>query len=237
MPNYDTPGVTYDSGLIYADATPLPFTLKKNMAKVKFSLVNLSDNDVILKCVNLKTALTGNANFPNLPVGLPALGTLITTAQTKLTAADNAAAAAKLATADKDTAIAALIAAAMQDVGYVDLTANGSESMILSAGLPVRAARVPQTVPAQVVNFSVTAGDNAGELDAHWDGMDNAKSFEVQISADPFTEATWKTADTVTNSKVALTGLTSGAKIWVRVRAINSKGKGPWSDPATKIVP
>ena len=40
-----------------------------------------------------------------------------------------------------------------------------------------------------------------------------------------------------TNSKTTLTGYVSGSKLWVRVRAINSKGKGPWSDPAVKVVP
>ena len=237
MAYYDTPGLTYDSGALYDDLTPLPATRKKKMAKVKFSLSGVPDSDAIQTCSELKTALTGNANFATPPVTLTAFGTLITTAQAKLTASDNALAASKQATADKDNAIATLAAAANQLAAYVDLTANGDESKILSAGLSVRAARAPQTVPEQVQNLSVTAGDNAGSLDVHWDGMDNAKSFEVQISADPFTDATWKPADTVTNSKSALTGLTSGGKIWVRVRAINSKGKGAWSDVAVKVVP
>jgi hypothetical protein len=119
----------------------------------------------------------------------------------------------------------------------VDLTAAGDESKILSAGLSVRAARAPQAVPAPVQNLSLTAGDNAGSLDAHWDPPGNAKSYEVQTSPDPFTDASWVTRDTLTNSKTTLTGFTSGAKIWVRVRAINSAGKGAWSDVATKIVP
>ncbi|MEI7534339.1 MAG: fibronectin type III domain-containing protein [Verrucomicrobiae bacterium] len=86
-------------------------------------------------------------------------------------------------------------------------------------------------------NLSLTAGDNAGELDAQWDPPGNAKSYEVQTSVDPFSDATWKTTETVTNSKVALLGLPSAAKIWVRVRGINSAGKGAWSDPAVKVVP
>ena len=237
MPNYDTPGLSYDSGAFYDDVAPLPSTFNKKMAKVTFSLKAVPDPGVIQECTNLKTALTGNANFPTLPVSLATFGTKITSAQAKLTASDNAAALSKQATADKDTEIAALIAMAMQLVGYVDLTANGDESKILSAGLSVRSARVPQSVPVQVQNLALTTGDNTGEIDAQWDGISNAKSFEVQTSPDPFTDASWRTADTVTNSKVALTGLTSGAKIWVRVRDVNSKGKGPWSDPSVKVVP
>jgi len=107
----------------------------------------------------------------------------------------------------------------------------------LSASLSVRAARVPQTVPGQVMNLSLTSSDNAGALDAHWDSLSGAKSFEVQTSPDPFTTTSWVGADTLTNSKVTLSGYVSGSKLWVRVRAINSKGKGAWSDVAVKVVP
>ena len=131
-------------------------------------------------CNNLKTALTGNANFTTPVPSLAALGTAITTAQTKLTAADNAAQTSKQATADKDTAIAALSALATQLAAYVDFTANGDESKILSAGLSVRAAKSPASTPGQVANLSLTAGDNAGSLDAHWDPLSGVKSFEVQ---------------------------------------------------------
>jgi len=41
----------------------------------------------------------------------------------------------------------------------------------------------------------------------------------------------------VTKSKTAVTELTSGARMWARVRAVNAAGQGAWSDVATKIVP
>ncbi|MEO7298583.1 MAG: fibronectin type III domain-containing protein [Verrucomicrobiota bacterium] len=235
MKFYDTPGQTYDSGILYDDVSPL--AQPKIMAKVKFTFKGISDEDTLQACNNLKTALTGNANFPTPPVSLATFGTKITSALAKLTAANNAAAASKQATADKDTEFDALKAMGMQNIGYVDLTANGSESMILSAGLPVRAAKSPQTIPGQVQNLSLTAGDNEGSLDVHWDHLANAKSYEVQSSPDPFTTSSFVTRDTVTKSATTLTGFTSGARIWVRVRAINSAGKGPWSDPSVKTVP
>ena len=234
---YDTPGLTYDSGVVYDDVTLPPTTKRKVMAKVKFSLNQVSDVDTLQTCSDLQTALTGNANFTTPVPPLATFGTAITMAQAALTASNNAAAASKQATADKDAAMATLAALAMQLVAYVDLTAAGDESKILSAGLDVRAAKTPQTVPGQVQNLSLTAGDNAGSLDAHWDFLANGKSYEVQTSADPFTNTSFVTADTVTKSSTTLTGLTSGAKMWVRVRGINSAGKGAWSDPSVKVVP
>jgi hypothetical protein len=237
MPFYDAPSVTYDSGLFYDDIISPPQPKKKIMAKVKFTLKNTPDADVIQTCNNMKTALTGNANFATPSPSLATFGTAITTAQTALTASDNAAQTSKQATATKDAAIAALVTLANQLAAYVDITAAGDETKILSAGLSVRSAKAPQTVPNQVMNLSLTSGDNAGALDVHWDSLDNGKSYEVQTSPDPFTPTSFVTADTVTKSSTTLTGLTSGNRVWVRVRAINSAGKGAWSDPAVKVVP
>lgn len=127
------------------------------MNKVKFSLKDLPDAEVIQVCTNLKTSLSGNASFP--------------------------------------------------------------------------------TRTLTIFGDVLTAGDNEGSLHVHWDPLDNGKSYEVQASADPFTPTSFTTHDTVTKSSTALTSLTSGSRTWVRVRAINSAGKGAWSDPAVKVVP
>ncbi|MFN0074841.1 MAG: hypothetical protein ACKVY0_00020 [Prosthecobacter sp.] len=47
----------------------------------------------------------------------------------------------------------------------------------------------------------------------------------------------YETKDTTTASSTTISGLSSGTRIWVRVRGLGANGPGPWSDPATKIVP
>jgi len=236
MANYDAPALMYDSGVLYDEANP-PQSVKKRMAKTKLNLKGLSDVQVIQQCTNIKTAMTGNANFATPTPSLTAFGTLITTAQTDLTASDNAATASKQATATKDTAIAALLAAAAQLATYVELTANGDETKIMSAGMQVRASSSAATTPNQVMNLSITSGDSAGELDLQWDPIPGAKSYEVQLSPDPVTATSWSGQPSPTKSKTAIFGLTSGARMWARVRAVNPAGQGAWSDVATKIVP
>jgi phage host-nuclease inhibitor protein Gam len=88
-----------------------------------------------------------------------------------------------------------------------------------------------------VINLSVTQGDNNGALDQHWDPDPTAKSYELQTSTDPMTDSSFTHRDTVTKSSCTTTGLTSGTRIWSRVRAVNPAGKGPWSEPVSKIVP
>ena len=67
--------------------------------------------------------------------------------------------------------------------------------------------------------------------------MRGAASYEVQVSADPFTTATWRGVAPSSKVRTVIDGLTSGAKMWVRVRGIGSGDPGPWCDPGTMIVP
>lgn len=207
------------------------------MAKVKLSLSGMADADILQLATNIKTAMTGNAAFTTPVPTLTALGTLITTAQSGVTAALAGQVTAKALTATKDTAIAALKTGMTQLATYVELTAAGNEATVLSSGMNVQAAKSPAGVPAQVVDLSITSGDNNGELDLQWDPVSGAKSYEVQLSPDPMTSTSFVSQPSVTKSKSVITGLTSGSKMWARVRAVASAGQGAWSDPAVKIVP
>lgn len=238
MAEYDSsPPVFYDSGLTYADPAVLP-NLKNKMATIKMNFRGLPDLGIIQQCLNIKTALTGNASFTTPTPTLVAFGTLITTAQTKLTAADAAQQAAKLATADKDAAIAALLAGVKQLADYVSMTAAGDGVKIQSAGFSIKAASTPSGVPGMVQNLALTSGDNAGEIDAQWDPIKGVKiSYDLQWSPYPATEATWKDLPGTTKSKGVLTGFTSGTQVLIRVRAKGTGGTGAWSQVASKFAP
>jgi hypothetical protein len=187
----------------------------------------------------IKTAMTSNASFTTPNPSLTSIGTLITTATTKIAAQKAAAQAALQATNDRDAAIAALNAALTLLAAYVENTSGGDAVKIQSAGMSVKAASAHIGALDQAQNLAVTAGDNDGELDATWDPVRGAKSYQVQVSADPITGTSWRDVSPVSGSGKTLTGLTSGARTWVRVRAIAPKeaNNGAWSDPAVKMVP
>ena len=85
------------------------------MAKVKLGLSRLGPDDLVALANTIKTAMTGNANFTTPNPSLASLTTLITTAQTKIGAYNNAKAAADTALSDRDTALVALRAALTQE--------------------------------------------------------------------------------------------------------------------------
>ena len=58
-----------------------------------------------------------------------------------------------------------------------------------------------------------------GTLDGHCDPVAFASSYEVQTATDPNALASWVPGITSPRSTFQLTGLTSGSRLWVRMRA------------------
>ena len=119
----------------------------------------------------------------------------------------------------------------------VESEARGDATLLSASGYALAAAAVPATVPGQILNLSITAGDTPGTVDGTHDPEDNSTNYEWQIATVDPIAGPWTTVKHETVSSTTLAGLTSGQRIWVRVRGLGSKGDGPWSDPATKIVP
>jgi hypothetical protein len=115
---------TYDRGLLYDD-TSSPQPTRRRMAKVKLGLKDLADDQIVALANTIKTAMTGNANFTTPNPTLTAIGTLITTAQTKIAAYNSAKAAADTALSDRDTAMVALRNGLSQEADYVQNITGG----------------------------------------------------------------------------------------------------------------
>jgi hypothetical protein len=237
MAFYDTPNLLYDSGVLY-DSAPAPEPKRTRMSKVKLGLNSLNADATVAFANTVKTAMTGNANFATPNPTLAAFGALITTANAKIAAYNSALAAAQTALADRDAALAALRTSFSQLGDYVQNIAAGDKVKIESAGIPVRAAQAPVTM-TQVLELALSPGDSPGSVDAMWKPVAGARSYESQVNTvNPDVEANWSFKKSTSKSSDTLAGLTSGAKLWVRVRAIGGNDSaGAYSDPATKVVP
>jgi hypothetical protein len=121
---------------------------------------------------------------------------------------------------------------------YVQNASAGDAMKIESAGMNVRAEGAPVTM-TQVLDLAVTEGDRMGTLDTMWSPVHGARSYEIQTTTgDPLVEANWAFKKSSSKSRATRDGLTSGSKVWVRVRAVGTKENiGAYSDPATKTVP
>lgn len=84
--------------------------------------------------------------------------------------------------------------------------------------------------------FSVTQGDNSGEVDLQWDPLPGANSYILQICLHNVKHDDWIKIDIITKSSYTVSGLKAGRKYYFRISAVNSSGEGPWSKIICKLV-
>jgi hypothetical protein len=175
-------------------------------------------------------AMTGNTAFPTPTPTLAAVTEAINELQTAETAA---LARTKGAVAVRNEKRAALVTLLQQLRGYIQTTADGnpenSASVIQSAGValkktPVRAKRV----------FAAKFGPVSGSVHLVTDAAARRASYEWQYSVDG--GKTWVSAPTTLQTKTTISGLTPGATVVFRYRAVTKTGEGDWSQPQSLIV-
>lgn len=207
------------------------------MAQIKLNFSRLSISEKIARARQIVAAMTGNPNFTS---PTPPLNLITNVADGLEEAAADVQAArqtAKVKTTVQNTKEDQLDKLVAQEIAYVTAVAGGSEEIIQSAGMDVRATRVTGNIPSQAQNLSATASDHDGAMDLSWDRVPGAASYTIEMSPDPPTATSWTHAGVSTKSTFTVTGLPSGARMWFRVAAVSSAGQSAWSDPATKTVP
>jgi hypothetical protein len=207
------------------------------MAKIALGLGKLTREQNIQLGKDIKAGMTGNPNVPNPSPSLVALGAATALAEAKLTALNAAKAAYDAALLACEEAFAAHNAVLTQVAAYVQDATAGDAVKIESCNMPIKRPNAPIGPLGQVMALVVKAGANAGELKASWKKLRGARSYEVQVSVDPYTALTWRGVAPSAKCRTVIADLTSGAKMWVRVRGIGKGSPGVWSDVATMIVP
>jgi len=207
------------------------------MAQIKLNFSRISVRDKVTLVRQIIAAMEGNPHFPTPQPPLAALTTGadgLEQAEAEVQAVRQEGKTKTTIRNGKEDELDRLVA---QAVGYVTMVSGGDEAIIQSAGMDVRAAPGVSVAPSQPQGLVATAGDHDGTMDLSWDPVLEAASYVIETSADPPTATTWQHQGISTRSSFTVQGLTSGARLWFRVAAVNASGQSPWSDPSTKTVP
>jgi hypothetical protein len=232
---WNTPGLKWSSGLKWngtTASTPKRKPMSTTKAIIDFSRYSAADLGPV--ATHIHTEMTANAaTFPDPPVTLTALGTLITTYSVKL------AARASRATADIlafNTARDALESALAKLGGYVNAVADGDPAIVGEGGFPSydSARSVDTSPPAAPTNVRLSHGDLSGSINVRYRTERQPSSNEIQLTTgEPGVAEGWHTVGYFQGQKAVLSGLTPGTSVWVRIRTTGLKGvMGEWSDPA-----
>ncbi|MEY2564375.1 MAG: hypothetical protein QOH88_2568 [Verrucomicrobiota bacterium] len=187
--------------------------------------------------VDLGNAVVTNMTGKPIWAGLAALLTQLSlniTAVTNAMAATGPGAAAQLAAADDALSIT---------LGNIADAANRTPAVtdadLAGTGLPQMKQRVQLTEPPPAPqNLRLRHGQMPGSVEGAVDPIPggNVRSYEGQWAPDP-NAGPWSDILTFPNSRaLKFSDLARGKDTWFRIRARNTVGAGPWSDPATIMV-
>ena len=247
MPYYGEPGVRYGDPLVrYGDPRTYQQILNQQpntpMFNVAVAINGLSVPNLINRANAIRAGIAGQPVFGSLGAKLTALDALIAALVTGQTGIATAQAAVATAVSTRDAAQGSVVAALNAlgvDVGQLAATAdevNATTMHVAGAATPK-----PPVAPAAPTNLSLTIGDHPGAISGHCNGQPGVTVdyYEIRVTTgDPNAPATtWPFTDTSKKSSFHMENLPTGQMIWAEMRACNTHGKSPWSDPATIRVP
>ncbi len=207
------------------------------MARVRLGLGKLSVTDKIARGRHIVTRLTNNAAFPNPHPPL----TEVTTALDELEAASAQVQSAKSEVTTRvgaqDNAERKVDQILARLGSYVESVAGTDDTLITAAGMEVKGARTPATVPATPQGVAAAAGEHEGEIVLSWKPVPGAYSYVIESSLDPATTSSWTHVGIATSATKTIGSLTTGKRYWFRIRAVGPAGESGWSEHATKVVP
>jgi hypothetical protein len=119
-------------------------------------------------------------------------------------------------------------------VNYVEIVANGDESVILSAAMGVKGKSMRKQR-----SFTATHGEHEGEAVLQT-AASKSRSYIWQKralhAATDESASAWELAGVSTSAKVNVQGLVAGVKYQFRMAYVTGKGQGAWSDPVSLIA-
>lgn len=206
---------------------------KKTKALIGFG--EMSDDQLLTIATTILAAMTGNAYFPNPTPDLADIQLLLDDYSVKL-------AAARKRGSPEDTALkddsADLLIAGLQKLAYhVNSVAEGKLAIVLSSGFLTNAQDTPTQTPNIVLNIQLSDTNQSGQMRLDFDSQKRVRLYEYCFRKVSTPEEPWSERFITTSSRNnVIAPLEVGQYYEVRVRAVNGKGAGDWSNTARLLV-
>jgi hypothetical protein len=196
--------------------------------KIKLTYVYISDSDLPLKALGIVDGMDGNPRYPNPPHAIAILRESITAYQNILSIAQKD----DRAIPEKNEKRYALEQQLHEIAAYVIVTAKNDLDALISSGFDIT---VPRTKRA-LETLSIKTGVTSGQVISQVNRVSNARVYWHQYTPDPLTpESVWTEVRT-TSRKYAHTGLTVGARYWLRVKILTDNDQEFYTDPIMRMV-
>jgi hypothetical protein len=201
------------------------------MKKVLLSFTQIAPAEKASYYRNVVAKFTGNALLPTPIISLADLTTALDKFETNILAARDGGHLAVAVMHDSEIAIDKMFRSLAH---YVDMIADGDETIILSAGFQASKDSVPR------VKAPITAndGDHSGSVKINYKANERAGAYIIQWSKDalPSTDNGWEVLATVTQTTYVVSNLIVGCYYYFRVASVTPDGTTEFSEPVRKLV-
>lgn len=208
------------------------------MAKTKalIGFIKMKDDELMILGNTVINAMTGNVNFATPSPALEVVKTLLEDFSVKLAIARKRGSPED--TARKDESKEPLAEAMQQLAYYVNGIAKGHLSTLLSSGFPTSMPAVGSIVPAQVQGLKVSDGRQSGQVRLDFDSQGKSvRLYEYCYRTLETPDPEWSDRLTTTSSRGNIIAPLNVAQLYeFKVRAVNSKGPGDWSQTVSILV-
>ena len=202
------------------------------MKKATSTFSKLSDGNLESKTHEILLLMTGNANFPT---PTPALVDITAAATAYSTSLAKAGTGNRIDVADKNAKRETLVGLLRSLCTYVNLTANGDATMILSSGFSISKDRQP-VVLTRPENIRVENGVASGSLLVSVKAVKGAYAYFHEYTTDAtMAPGSW-VSTTGTTSKIQFSNLQPGTVYYCRVGAVGTNNQLLYSDPVSRMV-
>ena len=194
----------------------------------------MSDPDVVHRGTAVQTGLTGNSNFPNLPVDLAALKTNIDSFSALIAEALDGS---KKVIAQKNKQREAVVNMLLVLGRFVQVHSGNDKAIFTSSGfVPASTTKArPSPLPLPVIR-SAYQGAISGEIVVQIEAIPRALHYDIRygVQVNGAAPSSW-TIQVATKVKppVGIQGLTPGVVYAFQVRALGKVGYTDWTDSAT----
>ncbi len=196
------------------------------------SFITLSDGNLESKTHSIISNMTGNANFPT---PTPTLAVVEAAADNYSSALVKALTGNRADVADKNAKRAELENVLRSLCTYVNLTANGDVTKLLTSGFDV--SKDPQPVVlTRPENLRVENGAASGTLLVSVKAVKGAHAYFHEYTTDAtMAPGSW-VSTTGTTSRMQFANLQPGTTYYCRVGAVGTNNQLLYSDPVSRMV-
>jgi len=200
--------------------------MNNNLVSLKLDELNASE--LATSAIGYVSHMSNNPNFPSPN---PALSVISEKADALNIAIGLAIVGGKESKLKRDAAEQLLVDVLIVLAHYVDDTARGDESIIVSAGMSVRKPNTKYPVPLAPVNLRIARKAVVGQATLICDRSVGARMYVIQTNSTPtIDDNAWIQVSINTTTRYEITDMSLANKIAYRISALGTAGQSAWSD-------